>query len=404
MTSLRFFAISLLLLPRLVFAQEYRPLVLISLDGFRPDYLERYHTPNLDSLIQKGVTTTGMIPVFPSKTFPNHYSIVTGLYTEHTGLIANNMYDPELNAFYSLANRAAVQNPKWYGGEPVWVTAERKGIRTASLFWPGSEAAIKGIQPTRWKVYDHVMPYKDRVDTVISWMAKKDALRPVFVNLYFDAVDTNGHIYGTQSDSLIESVKRVDRIVGYFISELKRIGVWPNVNLVITSDHGMQDTSADKVILLDELFNLDWIQLIEDNPVAMIKPKTGYADSVYFALRSRPNPPYQVYKKETLPDRFRMKNNPRVPEIILIANPGYTVSTKERLQKYGVSNGTHGYDNTDPLMRALFVAHGPAFKQGLVINSFENVHLYNLFCKLLNIEAAPNDGKLQVLESILKSE
>jgi predicted AlkP superfamily pyrophosphatase or phosphodiesterase len=385
-------------------AQEYRPLVLISLDGFRPDYLDRQVTPTLNQLLQEGVTSKGMIPVFPSKTFPNHYSIVTGLYTESTGLVANNMYDPELKAFYSLANRAAVQNPKWYGGEPVWVTAERQGVRTASLFWPGSEAAIKGIQPTRWKVYDHVMPYKNRIDTVISWMAKNDVQRPAFVNLYFDAVDTNGHLYGTQSDSLLQAVIRVDNILAYFIDELERIGIWPNFNLIITSDHGMHDTSSDQVILLDKLVNMEWIQVIEDNPVAMIQPKPGYKDQVFTALSAPKNPPYQVYKKEDVPERFRVKNNSRVPEIILIAEPGFSVTTTERLQKFGVSKGTHGYDNTHPSMQALFVAHGPAFQQGLVIDSFENVHLYALLCKLLNIEPAPNDGQLNVLQPILKTQ
>jgi predicted AlkP superfamily pyrophosphatase or phosphodiesterase len=378
-----------------------RPVILISFDGFRPDYVEKYNTPHLDAIIRNGVKAEGMIPVFPTKTFPNHYSIVTGLYTENTGLIANNMFDEEMNAFFSLGNRAAVQNAAWYGGEPIWVTAEQQGKRAGIMFWPGSEAPIKDTFATHWKVYDHGMDYDARVDTVISWLTKKDSTRADFVALYFDAVDSYGHRYGVGSDSLEYSVELVDAKLGYLIQELDRTGIWPNVDIIITSDHGMANADTSRVILLDQLINMDDVMLTDWSPVAMIRSKEGKHESVYKALKEK-ELNYTVFKKEDLPDRFHMKNNPRVPDIVVMADLGYSITTSSQLQERGIPKGVHGYDNSLPDMQAIFYAFGPSFRQGITIPSFSNVHVYELLCSLLKLTPAPNDGSPDTLRGILR--
>lgn len=395
------FAIFLLVsFARVDIKQLEQPVILISFDGFRPDYVGQYNTPNLDRIIENGVRSTGMIPVFPTKTFPNHYSLVTGLYAENTGLIANNMFDDEMDAFFSLGNRSAVQNPAWWSGEPVWVTAEQQDVRTGIMFWPGSEAPIKGTYATHWKVYDHGMDYDARVDTVIHWLTSPTSNPINFVALYFDAVDSYGHNYGVGSDSLQYAVELVDSKLGYLISELDRVGIWPNINIIITSDHGMYNTSNDKVILLDKLIDLDDVMITDWSPVAMLRSKEGKHDEVLQKLQANPKN-YTAYAKSEIPDRLHIKNNPRVPDIIVIADPGYAITTTANLAQRGLSKGVHGYDNNTPEMQAIFYAHGPSFNRGQTIGAFQNIHVYELLCHLLDIRPAPNNGSLDSLRHTL---
>lgn len=380
---------------------DFKPVILISFDGFRPDYIDVYDTPNIDMIIRGGVRAQSMIPVYPTKTFPNHYSIVTGLYTENTGLIANTMYDEQFQAFYSLANRAAVQNARWYGGEPIWVTAEKQGKRAGVLFWPGSEAPIKGQFASYWKVYDHGMDYKARVDTVIHWLTLPVAERVDFVAMYFDAVDSYGHYYGVGSDSLKHAVKVVDEKLGYLINELKRVNIWPNVDIVISSDHGMTNSSDDRLIFLDEIIDLNDVMITDWNPVAMIRTKEGKHPEVIQKLRNAQKN-YRVYSKEELPERFRMKDNPRVPDIVVEAHLGYSITSKTQYQERGISPGVHGYDNQYPDMQAIFLAHGPSFKRNLLIPPFQNIHVYELLSSIMKLQAAPNDGSPDSLKHILR--
>jgi ectonucleotide pyrophosphatase/phosphodiesterase family member 5 len=382
-------------------ATEFKPVLLISFDGFRPDYIDLYDTPNLDLLIHDGVRAESMIPVYPTKTFPNHYSIVTGLYTENTGLIANTMYDEEFQAFYSLANRAAVQNARWYGGEPIWVTTEKQGKKAGVLFWPGSEAPIKGQYASHWKVYEHEMDYTARVDTIIHWLSLPKSKRVDFVAMYFDAVDSYGHYYGVGSDSVEYAVQLVDQKLGYLIDELKRVNIWPNIDIIITSDHGMTNASNDRLIFLDEIIDLNDVIITDWNPVAMIRSKEGKHSEVIQKLRSAQKN-YRVYSKEELPDRFRMKNNPRVPDIVVEADLGYTITSSSQYKERGISPGVHGYDNQHPDMQAIFLAHGPSFKRNLIIPPFQNIHVYELLSSLLNLQAAPNDGSADSLKHILR--
>lgn len=381
-------------------SQTNSELILISIDGFNPSYLEWYETENLDRFIDKGVVADYMIPVFPTKTFPNHYSIATGLFVENTGIIANNMYDPEFDEFYSLSDRNSVQDAKWYAGEPIWVTAEKYGIPTAPLFWPGSEAPIGGEYPTRWQPYDHDLPYKARVDSVITWLTLDDSTAPKFITLYFSKVDTYGHRYGPKSDQIAAAVKEIDFYIGYLINELKGVNKWGEVNIIIVSDHGMAEVSNEKVILLDEIVNLDDVNIIDWAPLTTLYPKEGLKDDIYLALKKAENN-YTVFKKDEIPNHFRYRNNLRVPEIVLIAETGYSITSTNQIKSRPISGGDHGYDYRSPEMRSLFIAKGPSFKQSLRIQPFQNVHIYELMTNLLNIDPAPNDGSIDSLMHIL---
>ncbi len=378
------------------------PLLLISIDGFRHDYLDKTTTPAFDSLVKKGSLASYVTPIFPSKTFPTHYSIVTGLYAENTGVIANNMFDTILNKRFRLSDRSAVQDPRWYEGEPIWVTAELQGIKAATLFWPGSEAPIKGIHASRWLEYDGGMSHQARIDTIIHWQQLPKIERPLFSTFYLSNADTYGHNYGPDSDSVVVAIQEVDRTIGLLIDELKRIKVWPNINLIITSDHGMTEISEDRVILIDKIIDLEQVHVTDWNPVAMIQPKENFSETIYNQLKENEKH-YQVFKKEDLPEHYRLKNHHRVPEIIVIAEVGYTITTENWLKDRGVSGGNHGYDPSHPDMRAFFLAVGPDIKNNYTFDGFESVHIYEFMCKLLNLQPAQNDGNLNVLKHILKN-
>ena len=376
--------------------------LLISIDGFMPKYFDEMDTPALDRIAATGVRAEYMIPVFPTKTFPNHYSIVTGLYTENTGVIANNMYDPVMDARFSLSNRDAVSNGAWYEGEPIWVTAEKQNIRTATMFWPGSEAEINGLRPTRWMPYDDDMPYTARIDTVISWLQIEDESAPRFLTTYFSRVDSYGHDYGTDSDSIRAAVREVDSLIGYLMDEVERTGVGENLNILITSDHGMADLSPERVIILDDIINMDDVRIIDYTPVAMIQPDSGKKESVYRLLKEAENK-YSVYRKEDIPEVYHVKDHIRVPEIMMIADVGYTITTNSYLENREIMGATHGYDHRAPEMRSFFLASGPAFKEGERSGSFQNIHLYELMAHVLDINPAPNDGSLDSLRHVLRT-
>lgn len=375
--------------------------LLVSIDGFRHDYQLLYNTPNLDRIAKEGAQAEYLIPVFPTKTFPNHYSIATGLYTENTGLVSNNMYDPEFDAYYSLADRDAVQDARWYEGEPIWVTSERQGVPAAPLFWPGSEAPIGGDYSSRWNPYDEDLPYRARVDSVIHWLQMEGEAAPGFMTLYFSKVDTYGHWYGPESDSVAVAVEEVDAHLGYLFEELNRIGKQDILNILIVSDHGMTEVSEDRVILLDKLIDLGDVEVTDWAPVTAIRPNPGEKENVLGKLKTSEKN-YTAYLKEDLPERYGYKNHRRVSDNVLIADPGFTVTSQDRMQNADISGGTHGYDNQVPDMQGIFIARGPSIKKDLNIGPVQNIHLYELMAHLLQIEPAVNDGSPDSLQQILK--
>lgn len=381
---------------------ERNPTLLISFDGFRYDYLDRTDTPNFDSLVASGVSAEGLIPVFPSKTFPNHYSIATGLYPENSGLINNTMYDPKWDEWYRIRDRDAVENGKWYEGEPIWNTLEKQGIRTGTMFWVGSEADIQEMRPTYWKTFDGDMPEEARIDTVVKWLSYPEDKRVDFATLYFEHVDSYGHRYGLQSDSLDSAIAKADRLVGYLKSKLKKSGLWENMNLVIVSDHGMIDLSADKIIEIEQIIDLNNIEWVIWDPATMIQPKEGKTEEVYKKLKDREEN-YRVYRKEDLPARYHLNNHRRVPDIVLVADLGYTVVTEDFKSRFfdSLPAATHGYENAEKAMHSFFIAHGPAFRQGEEVSSFQNIHVYELLNYLMGTTPASNDGSIDSVRVLL---
>jgi predicted AlkP superfamily pyrophosphatase or phosphodiesterase len=377
--------------------------LLISFDGFGHNYLEKTETPYFDSLVAQGVEAEGLIPVFPTKTFPNHYSIATGLYPGNSGFVRNAMYDPKWDEWYRISDRDAVEDGKWYGGEPIWNTLEKQGIKTGTLFWVGSEADIQDMRPTHWKPYDNDMPGRARIDTVIKWMTASGDKGVDFATLYYSDVDTKGHRYGTDSDSVKQAIQRADRLMGYLEQQMKTKNLWDNTNIIILSDHGMVNQSADKIIRLDKIIDMDDVRYVNWAPMTGIQPKEGEKEEVYRALKSSAEN-YKVYKKEDLPKRYHLKNHRRIADIIMVADLGYTILDEDYEDEFIASlpRATHGYDNNAKAMQAFFIARGPAFKKGEQVEPFQNIHIYELINHLMDTEPAPNDGSLDSVKVLLK--
>lgn len=383
--------------------------VLISLDGFRADYLEKYDPPMLKKLAKNGVRAKWMIPSFPTKTFPNHYTVATGLYPDNHGIIENNMYDPEMDALFSLGNREAVQDPRWWGGEPIWVTAEKQGQTAASFFFPGTETEIKGVRPTYWKDYDGKIPNEVRVDTILSWFDLPVEKRPTIFTLYFSDVDDAGHGFSPDSPENKAAVLKVDSELKRLYDGLKKRRIEKKVNLIIVSDHGMASYKPRDAIILDEMFNVnDAEKIFWVSEFTQIFPKEGMEESIYRSIKSKLPATANVYRRNEFPERFNFGSNKRIAPIVVVPNAGTTITNRERFAKMEKDGnldkmrGAHGFDNLIPEMRATFIAHGKAFRKGLTIEPFQNIHIYNLMCEILNLKCAPNDGDDRLVKIPLK--
>lgn len=380
--------------------KDLRPtVILISLDGFRADYIEKYQPPNLLSLARDGVQARWMIPSFPSKTFPNHYTIATGLYPQNHGIVENNVFDKSFNATFTMSNRDEVQNGRWWLGEPIWITAEKQGQKTAPLFWPGSEAEIAGARPTYWKPYDGKMTNEARVDAILSWLDLPVNERPTVLSLYFSDVDTAGHDFSPDAVETRNAVLKVDNDLGGLIDGLKARGIFAQVNLIIVSDHGMATQDPNNAIILDELVDTKLAEkILWTSEIISIFPNPGKEDAIYSTLKAKLPPQAKVYRKAELPARFHYSNSPRIAPLLVLPDEGWTVTTRAKFEEMKAKDrksglrGGHGYDNELSSMRAIFIAHGSAFKKGAVIEPFENVQVYNVMTRILGLTPAPNDG------------
>lgn len=373
--------------------------ILVSIDGFRPDYLERGITPNLGALAAGGATGP-MRPSFPTKTFPNHYTLVTGLRPDRHGITGNSMIDPRRpGQMFSLGDARQSLDPFWWDqAEPLWVTAENAGIRTATMFWPGSEVAIGGVRPSDWLRFDQNIGNVQRVNTVLDWLRRPAAIRPQFVTLYFDTVDTVGHRSGPDSAEVNAAIAEVDQRIGELVAGMAGIGI--EANLVIVADHGMQQTEELKVIQLDELIDRESYIAVETGPYAAVEPVTGTDDRVAKALLV-PHENMECMRKEDLPKRLDYGGNPRVAAIVCLAANGWTILSGP--PRYPVTGGAHGYDNQDPEMLALFIASGPAIARGEKVGMFDNVSIAPLLRHMLGLpQDSTLDGNLRPLQPILK--
>jgi predicted AlkP superfamily pyrophosphatase or phosphodiesterase len=378
--------------------------LLISLDGFRWDYLDRPGAVNLRALAARGVRAERMIPSFPSKTFPNHYSLVTGLTPEHHGLVANSMRDPELGLFRS-SDSVAQHEPRWWGGEPIWVTAERQGLRAASYFWPGSEAPIGGKRQGWWKRYNGDVPRETRVRQVIEWLALPADLAPAVITLYFSDTDDAGHRFRPASPQVDSAIARVDSAVGAILAGIDSLSLREVVNVIIVADHGMTEVSGDRLIVLDDYIDVATLDVVDWTPVSAIAPRDDNAERVYRSLAGK-HPHMQVYRKGEVPARFHFNAHPRITPIVAVADEGWVITDRASLARRGgpaaVTGAAHGYDPEVVNMGAVFIAAGPGVAEGRVIAPFRNIHVYELMTRLLGIAPAPNDGSLDSLRNVLR--
>lgn len=374
--------------------------VMLSLDGFRWDYPDRYPTPAFGRMMADGARAERMIPIFPSKTFPTHYAVATGMYAEHHGLVGNTFWAPDKGAAYSSSDRTVVEDGSWYRGEPIWVTAELQGMRTASYFFVGSEADIEGVRPTYWHRYDGTVPDAQRVDTVLSWLRMPDATRPHLITFYFSDLDDAGHRYGPDSQEVQDAVATVDTQIGRLLDGIDALPEGRNVYVIIVSDHGMLAAPASRAQPLD-LSRYPGVRMMASGPYASLVideggPERGPAlrDSIQAEL-----PEAQVWLRQDVPPRFHYSSDPRIGDLVVLAEPGATVVAADaQVGDYF----THGWDNQIPEMGAIFLARGPGIAGGQRIAPFESVNVYPFVAHLLGL--TPNagiDGSLDVLDPIL---
>ncbi|WP_283419560.1 nucleotide pyrophosphatase/phosphodiesterase family protein [Sphingopyxis sp. Geo48] len=369
-------------------AQEVRKpvTILISIDGFRADYRERGITPTLSKLAAEGAHGA-LRPSFPTKTFPNHYAIVTGNRPDTNGITGNNMIDPRRPAVkFSLGDPKQSLDPFWWDeAEPAWVTANKAGVRTATMFWPGSEVAIHEIRPPDWLRYDENVGYAQRVNTILDWMRRPADIRPAFVTLYFEAVDSAGHEFGPDSAEVNAAIAEVDARIGDLVAGLAAMG--QPAQLLVVADHGMRAIDESRVIQLADLIDLPSIIAVETGPYAAIEPAAGTDNRVYDALL-KPHDHMTCNRREELPERLHYGKNPRVAAIICIAAPGWSILAGP--PQWPVKGGAHGYDNQDPQMLALFVASGTPLKGDVGI--VDNIEVYPLLMRLIGVAPIPGDA------------
>lgn len=373
--------------------------LLVSLDAFRWDYNKIYNTPNLNKLAQDGVKADRMFSSFPTVTFPNHYSIATGLYPDHHGLIDNSFSAPDLGLFYRMGDRTAVENPAFYGGEPIWVTAEKQGVRAASFFWVGSEAPVEGMHPTYWKKYDKTVTFEERIDTVIKWLGYPPDKRPELVTLYFDEPDATSHTFGPVSPQTRKVVERLDSLMGVLRLKISALPEAKKINLIILSDHGMEAVSPSRYISIKSIVPERMIASISGgNPVYLINPAEGKKDSILYLLSKSKG--LKAWSKSKLPAKWHYGTNPRIPEIVVVADSSWSIGTKP--DGSSVKGGAHGYDNSNSDMFSIFYAAGPSFRKNYKFKELNNIDVYDLVCKILNIIPAKNDGDPSHIKGMLR--
>ncbi|XP_021854480.1 uncharacterized protein [Spinacia oleracea] len=379
--------------------------ILISSDGFRFGYQFKAPTPNIHRLINNGTSAElGLIPVFPTLTFPNHYSIVTGLYPPHHGIINNYFVDPITGDKFSMASH----EPKWWLGEPLWETVAKHGKKAATYFWPGSEVIKPDWDcPSNYCIhYNGSIPFEERVDTVISYFDLPINEIPVFMTLYFEDPDHQGHQVGPDDPEITQAVINIDKMIGRLIKGLEKRGVFEDVNIFMVGDHGMVGTCDKKLIFLDDLeIPSNWVQSY--TPLLAISPPPEFSPAEIVAkmnsgLQSGKvvnGKHLKVYLKEDLPKRLHYSDSYRIPPIIGLLDEGYKVEQKD--SNKNECGGAHGYDNEYFSMRTIFIAHGPQFAKGRKVPSFENVQIYNLVTSILDVEGAPNNGSVSFPNSVL---
>jgi predicted AlkP superfamily pyrophosphatase or phosphodiesterase len=380
--------------------QQSKPyVVLVSLDGFRYDYVTKYHAPNIAAMARRGSSAPdGMFPSYPSVTFPNHLSIITGLYPEHHGIVANSFYDPARQQRFTYADPSTVTDGSWYTGVPLWSLAELNKMRSACFFWPGSEAEIAGKRPSYYLAYDPNIPNDQRVAQVLAWLHLPPAERPHFLTLYMAEVDGAGHAFGPDSPQVAAAVEFLDAEVGKLIAGLDATHL--PIDLIVLADHGME-TTRGPWINLDQLADLSHFKT--DGPL-MYPLSESEAAKAYQSLEGASDK-FKVYRRAEFPPNLHFDSNPRSGDPIVVATGPYVI--RAHTPAPGEPDrpppaGQHGYDPyMMPSMKALFVAIGPDIRPGATVPPFENVNVYPLIAQILGLPIGKIDGDPKVLQVIL---
>ncbi|MEB1147218.1 ectonucleotide pyrophosphatase/phosphodiesterase [Xanthomonas campestris pv. campestris] len=378
-------------------------LLLISIDGLRADMLDRGITPALSELARDGVRAQWMTPSYPSLTFPNHYTLVTGMRPDHHGIVHNSMRDPALGGFW-LSKQDAVSDARWWGGEPLWVGAENAGLHAATWSWPGSEAAIQGVRPTQWRHYEEGVSLEARVDTVRGWLASSGTQHNTLVTLYFEHVDEAGHDHGPESQEYANSVRAVDAAIGRLLAGMQRDGTRARTNIIVVSDHGMAEVPPGHALSVEAMAPPTLATATTDGQVIGFEPlpgQTARAEAQLLGAHAQ----YDCWRKGELPARWHYGSHPRVAPIVCQMHEGWDALFPAKLAKRPREGmrGSHGFDPALPSMRAVFLAQGPDIARGKQLPGFDNVDVYPLMTRLLGIPAAPNDGNPQRLLPALRT-
>lgn len=381
-------------------------LILVSIDGFRWDYMDRYPTPNMDRLAASGSSADRLIPVFPTLTFPNHYSIATGLYPANHGLVGNSFPDAARDKWYSLKNRESVEDPSFYEGEPIWVTAETQGMVSAAFFFVGTEAAIKGVSPTHWRSFDDEIPGQDRVDQILTWLAEPEDKRPHLYTLYFEEVDSHAHWFGPDARETIESIRRVDAHIGQLLDGLEKLPHGDQVNIVLLSDHGLGSYLKDHPpLILEDHVDIEDTVIVEGGSylymhLGINKPERA------IDIVNTVNDQWEhgrAYLPGTTPEAWHVDANPRFPDVILAPDQGFAVLSSAD-KAYKINAGDHGWPPESPDMHGFFVASGPNIKTGIPLGAVNNIDVFPFILSLLGLESPESlDGDPDRLAVILNS-
>lgn len=394
--------------------------ILVSLDGFKAEYLDRFRLPNLRRVMQRGTRARAMIPVFPALTFPNHYSLVTGLHPGRHGIVSNRFFDPERKDTYAYTDIKKVTDGTWYRGEPIWVTAEKQGMVSACFFWPGSEAAIQNIRPSIWNRYDGKVSNAARVKTVLDWLRLPAERRPHVITLYFSELDTVSHDNPLESPLIETAAQSLDRSVGQLLDGIEGLPIRDRIHLLLTSDHGMVNTSPEQTIRLESLLEAGQLAELEASyggPVASLHVREAATRATQ--IRDRINATLArgtAYLRSELEERFQYRDDPRGGDIVIVMDDGWSLSTPRPRETATNSPakppapqpvrpprwGMHGSDNGFPSMRALFLIMGPGIQQGAIVPEVQNVDVYPLMAELLEITpAADIDGRPGVIKTLI---
>lgn len=375
--------------------------VLVSIDGFRYDYAKLYGAPHLDAIAKDGAAALdGMLPSYPSTTFPNHYTIVTGLYPEHHGIVAMSFYDPARKERYSYNDPKSDTDGSWYRGVPLWSLAEKQGMRAACFFWPGSEAEIAGERPSYYLKYDDALPDEMRVDQVVDWLKLPEPKRPHFITLYFGEVDHAGHEHGPDAPETRAAVRHVDSEIGVLRSKLEKLHL--PIDLVVVSDHGMAKEEGGWIDL-DQYVDFSGVEAVG---TLMYPASDADAAKLYAKLRIVSDK-FKVYRRNRMPAELNYMSDPRIGDPVVVPTGPYAIRVHgptDPARNRPPNKGMHGYDpGTMPEMRAIFYAEGPDIRKGIRLKPFENVNVYPFLAEILGLDAPATDGNASLLEPVLVS-